>query len=136
MKYQIESTSPANTSSGYTQRTIINTPDHRYIMYDNGDQIFESDVLYDDELPPDEWRMQISVIRPYDLSEYYWAKVEFGQGKIIDGNNKVYMTFQADYDEDFDEYETFSEFQEIVLQNILETLEDLNDRIEPRIDHT
>lgn len=123
--------------SSVMSATPFNSQLTEYITYNRGGYKFGIHATPLDESNPNSYKAAISVIKPYDLAEYTWARigskgsmyVEFiRNGKVKDGMQMPY------YDEE--DYESIEEYIDDVIDQVCVELIDQNKDVEPRIDHT
>lgn len=123
--------------SSVVSATSFNSQLTEYITYNRGRNKFGIHATPLDESNPNSFKAVISVIKPYDLAEYTWARigskgamyVEFiRNGKVKDGMQMHY------YDEE--DYESIEEYIDDVIDQVCMELVDQNKDVEPRIDHT
>lgn len=91
-------------------------------------------ILDKDENETDGYvKFQMSIVKPYDDADYAWAQYDgstikcFQDGKLVDYLDGVYY--------ESDRYETFDEYCNYVIERAFRMLEDINEKVEPRILH-
>lgn len=131
MKRYIKSSNQSNSNKSVYVSASTKYTDHD--VYTHGRHKFS--VYFKNSDDPANFECQVSEIHPYDLAEYAWAKKDAPASASIIKNRKVIDTIPVkEYDEDA--YEEDSEYINDVIDQICIELMRINDKVEPRIDHT
>lgn len=108
----------------YDTRTSLEYNNHNYALYDISIDNVSGDIR--------SWRFQLSTLRPYDDADYVWCKYINGKAMFIKSGRTIYS---QNFECNEDDFEDYSEWQNNVIAECLDKLEELNSSVEPRIIH-